>query len=135
VLARVIRRDPRRDLAHLRLTAEVPRSATVVPLAAGIPDVGHDVFTIGHPRTYLWSLAQGVVSQIREDYQWRYEDGLLRTATAIQTQAAVNPGSSGAPLLNDRGEMVGVVIGSAPPGPGVTLAVSVHHVRELLPEP
>jgi S1-C subfamily serine protease len=135
LLARVLRRDPRRDLAHLRLVQGPPQAATAVPLAASVPDVGQEVFTIGHPKTYLWSFAQGVVSQIRQDYQWRYEDGLLRSATAIQTQAPVNPGSSGGPLLNEKGEMVGIVIGTAQQAHGVSFAVSVQHVRELLPGP
>jgi S1-C subfamily serine protease len=135
LLARVLQRDSRRDLAHLRLVQSLPRVATAVPLAVTLPDVGQEVFTIGHPKRYLWSLTQAVVSQIREDYQWQYEDGLPRTATAIQIQAPVNPGSSGGPLLNERGEMVGIVIGTAPQTHGVSFAVSVRHVRELLPGP
>jgi hypothetical protein len=64
--------------------------------------VGQDVFTIGHPKAYLWSFGQGVVSQIRPDYEWRYQDGIPRSATAIQTRAPINPGDSGGPLLNQQ---------------------------------
>ena len=110
----------------------MPPTATVVPLAAVVPDVGQDVFTIGHPRTYAWSFTQGVVSQIHHDYRWRYDDGVQRTATAIQTQAPINPGNSGGPLLNDAGAMVGVVVGSAAEAHGACFAVAVQHVRELL---
>jgi hypothetical protein len=56
-----------------------------------MPHVGQDVFTIGHPKAYLWSFGQGVVAQIRPDYEWKYQDGILRSATAIQTQAPINP--------------------------------------------
>ena len=133
LLAKVIERNQRRDLAHIRLAQPKPEAATVIPLANLMPDVGQEVFTIGHPKTYLWSLTQGVVSQIRPDYQWRYEDGILRSATAIQTQAPVNPGNSGGPLLNEDGAIVGIVVGSATETQGVYFAVSVQHVRELLP--
>ena len=132
LLARVVQRDPGHDLARLRLAQAMPTTATVVPLAVVVPDVGQDVFTIGHPKTYAWSFTQGVVSQIRPDYQWRYDDGVQRTATAIQTQAPINPGNSGGPLLNDAGAMVGVVVGSAAETKGVSFAVAVQHVRELL---
>lgn len=133
LLARVVQRNQRRDLAHIRLAQTMPATASVIPLASVMPDVGQEVFTIGHPKTFLWSFSQGVVSQIRPDYQWRYEDGVARSATAIQTQAAVEPGSSGAPLLDDKGAVVGIVVGSAAEAQGVYFAVSVQHVRELLP--
>jgi S1-C subfamily serine protease len=133
LLARVVQRNERRDLAHVRVVSGMPPTASVVPLASAIPDVGQEVFTIGHPKTVLWSFTQGVVSQIRPDYQWRYDDGVARSATAIQTQVALEPGSSGAPLLDDKGAVVGIVVGSAADAEGVYFAVSVQHVRELLP--
>jgi S1-C subfamily serine protease len=133
LLGKVVQRDTRRDLAHVRLVQTMPATASVIPLANVMPDVGQDVFTIGHPKTFLWSFSQGVVSQIRPDYQWRYPDGVARSATAIQTQATIDAGSSGAPLLDDNGAVVGIVVGSAAEAQGVHFAVSVQHVRELLP--
>ena len=132
VLGRVIRRSLQHDLAHVQLVQPPPPTATVVPMAAAVPDVGQEVFTIGHPRTYLWSFGQGVVAQIRQDFQWQYGDGIPRNATAIQTQAPASPGSSGAPLLNEAGAIAGIVVGSAAEAEGVYFAVSVQHVRELL---
>jgi S1-C subfamily serine protease len=132
VLGRVLQRSPQRDLAHIRLVQPPPPTATVVPMASAVPDVGQEVFTIGHPRTYLWSFGQGVVAQIRPDYQWKYGDGIVRNATAIQTQAPVNPGSSGGPLLNAAGAIAGIVVGGAAEAEGIYFAVSVQHVRELL---
>ena len=132
LLARVIQRNERRDLAHVRLAQAMPTTAAAIPLASGMPDVGQEVFTIGHPKALLWSLTQGVVSRIRPDYQWRYEDGVARSATAIQTQAVVEAGNSGGPVLDDRGAVVGIVVGSAADVRGVYFAVSVQHVRELL---
>jgi S1-C subfamily serine protease len=133
LLAKVLQRSERRDLAHIQLAQLMPQSATVVPLAGALPNVGQDVFTIGHPKAYLWSFGQGVVSQIRPDYEWRYQDGIPRSATAIQTQAPINPGDSGGPLLNDEGAVVGIVVGSATETEGVSFAVAVQHLREVLP--
>jgi len=131
-LARILQRNQRRDLAHIQLAQLMPQSAVVIPLATVMPNIGQKVFTIGHPKTYLWSFNQGIVSQIRPDYEWKYPDGILRSATAIQTQAPINPGDSGGPLLDDEGAVVGIVIGSAPETDGVYFAVSAQHVRELL---
>jgi S1-C subfamily serine protease len=133
LLARILQRSQRRDLAHIRLAQLMPQTAAVIPLATAMPSIGQEVFAIGHPKTYLWSFSQGVVSQIRPDYAWKYQDGILRSATAIQTQAPVNPGDSGGPLLDDEGAVVGIVVGSATETEGVYFAVSVQHVRELLP--
>jgi S1-C subfamily serine protease len=133
LLAKILQRNQRRDLAHIQLAQLMPPTAVAIPLATVMPRIGQEVFTIGHPKTYLWSFNQGIVSQIRPDYEWKYSDGILRSATAIQTQAPLNPGDSGGPLLDDEGTVVGIVVGSAPETEGVYFAVSVHHVRELLP--
>ena len=132
LLARIIQSDQRRDLAHIQLAQLMPQTAAVIPLATVVPSIGQDVFTIGHPKNYLWSFSQGVVAQIRPDYEWKYPDGILRRATAIQTQAPVNPGDSGGPLLDEAGMVVGIVVGSATETDGVYFAVAVQHVRELL---
>jgi len=89
-----------------------------------MPHIGQHVFTIGHR-----SFGQGVVSQIRPDYEWRYQDGITRSATTIQTQTPINPGG---PLLNDEGAVVGILVGSATETAGVYFA-AVQHVREVLP--
>lgn len=133
LLAKVLQRNAQRDLAHIRVVDGLPSTARVVPLAAITPAVGQDVFTIGHPRTDLWAFGEGKVAQIRPNYRWKYDDGVARNATAIQTQAPVDPGSSGGPLLDETGAIVGIVVGSASPAQGVYFAVSVEHVHELLP--
>lgn len=133
LMGKVVQRNPQRDLAHIRVVDGLPPTATVVPMAAVRPTVGQDVFTIGHPQTDLWSFGEGKVARISPDHRWKYGDGIARSATAIQTEAPVNPGSSGGPLLNEAGAIVGIVVGSAAAAEGVYWAVSVQHVHELLP--
>jgi S1-C subfamily serine protease len=133
LLGKVLQRNAQHDLARIRVVDGLPPTARVVPMAAVTPAVGQDVFTIGHPRTDLWSFGEGKVAQIRTNYRWQYADGIARSATAIQTRAPVDPGSSGGPLLDGAGAIVGIVVGSASPAPGVYFAVSVEHVHELLP--
>ncbi len=131
LLARVLSRDARRDLALIRLVERAP-AAAAIPLAPEPPEIGADVFAIGHPKNYLWSLTQGVVSQIRAQYTWVGADGVSRSATAIQTRVPAGPGSSGGPLLDRRGAMVGVVFASVPFEQGMYLAIEAQHVRQIL---
>ena len=132
LLARVVQREPGRDLARLRLAQAAPGTAMPIPLGTVMPAVGNKVFTIGHPGNKGWTFGRGTVSEIRPDYQWRYADGVPRKATAIQMEAEIATGNSGGPLFDERGVMVGVVVGSATGQQGVGFAVAVQHVHDLL---
>jgi S1-C subfamily serine protease len=131
LLARVTAKDVRSDLAVVQLVQAPPPTATPIPLAAALPDVGQDVFAIGHPVGLLWSFTQGIVSQIRQNHEWTYADAVPRRATVIQTQTPTVSGSSGGPLLNDEGQIVGIIMAGAVAAQGFNFAVSVHHARQL----
>jgi S1-C subfamily serine protease len=102
--------DPSEDIAVLT-PHELPR--VVAPAVLGSsPEVGQGVFAVGDPLGLDGSLTAGVVSGL--DRTFRMADG--RTLTGmIQFDAAVNPGSSGGPLLNTQGQVIGIVTGLANP--------------------
>lgn len=130
--ARVLQRDPLRDLALIRLAVPLPPNTTVIPLGTGVPDIGQEVFSIGHPANYFWTFTQGLVSQIRPNHGWLHPGDTRRVATVIQMQTLANPGSSGSPLLNQNGAIMGVLVGSAPEAQGLHFAVVAQHVWDLL---
>jgi S1-C subfamily serine protease len=132
LVAKVLRRDVARDLAVIRLVDLLPATVRVIPLARIRAKVGDVVFAFGHPLNFLWSFDRGTVSQVRPEYIWKYEDRLERKATVIQTSAALNPGSSGGPLLNEEGNVVGVVAWGRQDGVGLNFAVSLEHIEEIL---
>jgi S1-C subfamily serine protease len=132
LVAKVLRRDVARDLAVIRLVDHLPTSARAIPLARVGAKVGDVVFSFGHPLNFLWSFDRGMVSQVRPEYVWKYEDRVERKATVIQTSAALNPGSSGGPLLNEEGKVVGVVAWGRQDGVGLNFAVSLQHIEEIL---
>ncbi|HEX7898077.1 MAG TPA: trypsin-like peptidase domain-containing protein [Planctomycetota bacterium] len=90
------------DLALIRLNGDVG-TLPVLSFSSAAPGVGEDMVIIGHPKGMSWSLTSGKVSQIRNSER---EPG---KQIYVQTDAAVNPGNSGGPLLNLRGQILGVV--------------------------
>ena len=68
---------------------------------------GQTSFAIGHPEGLLWTFTSGMISQVRPNYNWKYE-GSRHAANVIQTQAAINPGNSGGPLFNKDKELIGL---------------------------
>lgn len=101
--------DPKRDLAVVGVRSLGVRSLRVMPPESNEMinsrarfgtrlTVGERVVVIGHPKGLNWSLSRGIVSAVRK------VDGVMH----LQTDAAVNKGNSGGPILNARGEIVGV---------------------------
>jgi S1-C subfamily serine protease len=87
--------------------------AVVVPAALGdAPQIGDEVFVVGNPLDLVASLSAGVVSGLNRTFT--PPDGPSLSGL-IQFDAAVNPGSSGGPLLNAKGQVIGIVTGLANP--------------------
>ena len=130
--------DPERDIAVLT-PAALP--GFIVPATIGNPSamrVGDEVFAVGNPLGLVGSLSAGVVSGFdRESTPPGREDPLRGL---IQFDAAVNPGNSGGPLLDRRGQVVGIVTGLVNPteqdvfigiGFAVPIDVAVGGFRQL----
>jgi len=86
-------------------------------------EIGQTVFAIGNPLGLERTLSQGVISTTQRSF-----DGL----TYIQTDAAVNPGNSGGPLFNTRGEVVGITNMGILLGEGLNFAIPVRYVKDFL---
>ncbi len=112
--------DEANDLALVRIDTETS-GIPLLPLAEELPRRGEAVLALGHPQETVWSFTSGVVSALHNG--------------AIQHDAALNPGSSGGPLVNQRGELVGVssakVFGDTD---GVGFARPIGMARWLLDE-
>jgi S1-C subfamily serine protease len=101
--ATLVGHDPVHDLALLKIDA--PNLAPAV-LAASSRNliVGQKVYAIGNPFGLSGTMTTGIISAIRSIHG---PQGQL-IENAIQTDAAINPGNSGGPLLNSRGEVIGI---------------------------
>jgi len=127
--ARVISFDPSHDLAVLQVQGTVPAR----PLELGDSDavqVGQAVLAFGSPFGLDGTLTQGIVSARRD---LPAMGGQLRGL--IQTDATINPGNSGGPLVNSRGEVIGVttaILSRSGGSQGIGFAVPASYVRDLL---
>ncbi len=103
--ASVIGHDPGQDLALLKIDAP-PSDLVPATLAATSRNlvVGQQVYAIGNPFGLSGTMTTGIISAIRTI---REPQGQL-IENALQTDAAINPGNSGGPLLNSRGEVIGI---------------------------
>jgi S1-C subfamily serine protease len=102
--------DPSDDIAVLT-ASKLP--AVVVPeVLGGAADVGDEAFAVGNPIGLVGSLSAGVISGLDRTFAPK---GGHAFKGLIQFDAAVNPGSSGGPLLNTKGQVIGIVEGLANP--------------------
>lgn len=135
-LARVIRVDEKSDLALLQIERslsgqEAPSGLKAIPLEdPNRMEVGQDVFSIGHPEGLHWTYTEGVISQIRPHHEWK-ASGVSHEATIVQTQTVVSFGSSGGPLVNREGKLVGIVEAMSERA-GLNVAISVQELIGFL---
>lgn len=117
VPADVVGTDPDSDLAVVKV--DVP-AASLRPVAWGNSDeiaVGQRAVAIGNPFGLNGTLTSGIVSALGRSLPT--ESGQFRIPEIIQTDAAINPGNSGGPLLNSKGEVIGVNTAIVPRTTGV----------------
>ena len=132
VPAEILGDDPNADVALIKID---PAGLDLTPLRLGRSsdlDVGEPVAAIGSPFGEPQSLSVGVVSALERTIQSLTE---FQIGNAIQTDAAINPGNSGGPLLNAKGQVLGInsqIKSASGGGEGVGFAVPVDTVRRSL---
>ncbi|HEU0185167.1 MAG TPA: trypsin-like peptidase domain-containing protein, partial [Blastocatellia bacterium] len=131
--AKVIDSDPDNDLAMIKIDA--PReNLTTIPLgdSKGLR-VGQKVLAIGNPFGFDRTLTTGIVSGLARPIRSEMTGKLIEGA--IQTDAAINPGNSGGPLLNSRGQMIGIntmILSPSGGSVGIGFAVPVDTAKRIV---
>ena len=121
----IVATDPFHDLAVLKVKPKDKHdSFTSVVLSANKKATfGESVFVIGSPLGLERSITKGVLSQVARNFS-----GSLY----LQVDASVNPGNSGGPLFNERGQVIGVINMGIPTMQGLNFAIPIRHVKFLL---
>lgn len=112
--------DPGRDLVVLKVSA-----AGSQVLSLGSSDavqVGESVYAVGNPQGLEGTFSQGIVSSIRE----------VGTDRLLQITAPISPGSSGGPVLNAKGEAIGVSVATFRGGQNLNFAIPSDYLKALL---
>jgi hypothetical protein len=119
------------DTALVDLGQDAQGAHLLTPYHGNV-EIGETVAVIGHPFSGLerslprlrgllnWSLTQGVVGAVAGSW--------------LQTDAAINPGNSGGPVLNQRGEVLGVVSAKLTNASGIGMIARIERVEELVPK-
>jgi len=139
--AKIVGRDQLTDSALLQLTEKPNHDLPTVKFGDSAQmQPGDWVMAIGNPFGLDHTVSVGVISGSRAPGdQGALQVARQRRAEVIQTDAAINPGNSGGPLINLRGEVIGVntaiaTTGASQGNMGVGFAIPSNAIREILPQ-
>ncbi|HSP05767.1 MAG TPA: DegQ family serine endoprotease [Acidobacteriota bacterium] len=127
--AKVVGRDPKTDIALIKITPKDKLAAAPLGSSSEL-QVGDWVIAIGNPFALGHTVTVGVVSALGRSLGGNYDD-------FIQTDASINPGNSGGPLLNLRGEVIGInteIASRTGQSAGIGFAVPIDLAKEILPQ-
>ena len=114
----------------LKLKVDIPPAETAwIPLGEEVPEIGERVVVVGSPMGLEQTVSEGIVSSVRE---------VPPVGTVFQMSAAISPGSSGSPVVNSKGRVVGVATFQFIQGQNLNFAVTarqIHALRKLDPTP
>jgi serine protease Do len=133
--AEVVGSDSQLDVAILRLKGETKGLSTAPLGASSALEIGDWAIAIGNPLGLSYTVTMGIISATNRDIE--KPTGVGQYENLIQTDAAINPGNSGGPLVNAKGEVVGINVAIARESNGVTIeginfAVAIDGVKDIL---
>ncbi len=125
--AKIVGRDERADIALIRIKGD-HKFPTVTLGSSDKVEVGEWVAAFGNPFGHSNSITKGIISAKGRAIQE------INSFPFLQTDASINPGNSGGPLVNTRGEVIGVNTAIDARAQGIGFAIPIDSVKGLLPQ-
>ncbi len=131
-VAEVLAIDHQKDIAILRLpTLPAGQNYPYISIARTAPVMGDKVIALGYPYDVGLTASRGIVSRLGNGPEFLYD--------YIQTDASINPGNSGGPLLNSKGELVGMDVAIYTPAQeggsvGIGFAIAANELLDAVSE-
>jgi S1-C subfamily serine protease len=114
--------DKTNDLALLSVPTLI---GTSIEINGNNPEIGENIYAIGNPKGLSGTISEGIISGIRT-----YDNEEL-----IQITAPISPGSSGGPVINNNGQLIGVSVGTLDAGQNLNFAIPTKYVSKLISQP
>lgn len=133
--AKMVGGDKEHDIAILKIEAPADE---LYPIPLGKSDnlrVGQRVFAVGNPFGWDGTMTTGIISSLNRNLPSRVQGRQMQSL--IQTDAAMNPGNSGGPLLNSDAQMIGMCVAIASrtgQSSGIGFAIPINRIRAFLPD-
>lgn len=130
----LVGQDPHSDLAVIKVDATAVR---LYPVAVGDSDtltVGQLAIAIGNPFGQVGTMTSGIVSALGRSF--KASTSQFSITRMIQTDASINPGNSGGPLMNAKGEVIGIntlILSQSGTSSGVGFAIPINMARRVVP--
>mgnify|MGYP001074708502 CR=1 FL=1 len=111
--------DKTNDLALLSVPSLV---GTSIEINGNNPEIGEKIYAIGNPKGLSGTISEGIISGIRT----------FDNEELIQITAPISPGSSGGPVINNNGELIGVSVGTLESGQNLNFAIPTKYVTKII---
>lgn len=125
--AKIVGSDERSDIALLKIQPDKKLTPVVLGTSKNL-EVGEWVAAFGNPFGHGHTMTKGVISSKGR------EIGEINKYPLLQTDASINPGNSGGPLINTRGEVIGVNSAIDARAQGIGFAIPIDEVKRILPD-
>ena len=123
--AKVLGSDGHSDIALLKVDTKKKLQPILLGDSSQL-EVGEWVAAIGNPHGYGHTMTKGIISAVQREID------ALNLYPLLQTDASINPGNSGGPLMNLKGEVVGVNQAIARGAAGISFAIPINNVKEVM---
>ena len=112
--------DAERDLVILKIS--VPGAQAISLGDSDTVQIGAPIYAVGNPRGLEGTFSQGIISSIRK----------VETDKILQLTAPISPGSSGGPVLNSKGQVIGVSVATFRGGQNLNFAIPSNYLKKLM---